>query len=214
MADLPSGFWAGWVAVITLTSLAGLVWLVFSVYFTPGDEHGDGEGPVWDSNLREGSSPAPMWWFWLILSTMVFSVIYLMLYPGLGSYQGALRWSQGGRLDQSLAQYQAEFGGVRALVAEAQVATLQSDPDMMASAQRVFDRVAEPIQLLVRRIDAGRDTQSVHLFVLDPHGEDAVVLPQPCVQLRRVQAVHVQVRDAGREPGFQARVEPAAVVLA
>ena len=140
MADLPTGFWAGWIAVITIVSMLGLGWLVFSIYFSREAEHGEAEGPVWDSTLREGSHPAPMWWFWLILATMVFSVIYLMLYPGLGSYKGALKWSQGGRLNESLVQYEAEFGGIRALIAEAQIETLQADPAIMASAQRVFDR--------------------------------------------------------------------------
>jgi cytochrome c oxidase cbb3-type subunit 3 len=140
MADLPSDFWTGWIAVITIVSLLGLGWLIFSIYFAPDTEREEGDGPLWDSNLREGSNPAPMWWFWLILALMVFSVIYLMLYPGLGSYQGALKWSQGGRLNESLAQYEAEFGGIRTLVAQAQLATLQADPDIMASAQRVFDR--------------------------------------------------------------------------
>jgi cytochrome c oxidase cbb3-type subunit 3 len=140
MADMPSDFWAGWIAVVTIVSLLGLAWLIFSVYFAPEAEGEDAEGPVWDSNLREGSNPAPMWWFWLILAMMVFSVIYLMLYPGLGSYQGALKWSQGGRLNESLVQYEAEFGGLRTLVAQAQIETLQADADIMASAQRVFDR--------------------------------------------------------------------------
>ncbi len=140
MADLPTGFWAGWIAVVTIVSLIGLGWLVFSVYFSQNAEHEETEGPVWDSNLREGSHPAPMWWFWLILALMVFSVIYLMLYPGLGSYQGALKWSQGGRLNESLAQYEAEFGGIRRLVAQAEVETLQADSAIMTSAQRVFDR--------------------------------------------------------------------------
>jgi cytochrome c oxidase cbb3-type subunit 3 len=140
MADLPSDFWAGWIAVVTIVSLLGLAWLVFSIYFSRDAHEEEAEGPVWDSNLREGSSPAPMWWFWLILGMMVFSVIYLMLYPGLGSYQGALKWSQGGRLNESLAQYEVEFGGMRRLVAQAQVETLHADPAIMASAQRVFDR--------------------------------------------------------------------------
>jgi len=140
MADLPTGFWAGWIAVITIVSLIGLGWMIFSIYFSPEEGHEEAEGPVWDSNLREGSNPAPMWWFWLILAMMVVSVLYLMLYPGLGSFQGALRWSQGGRLDESIAQYEAEFGGIRKLVAEGQVATLQADPAIMTSAQRVFDR--------------------------------------------------------------------------
>jgi cytochrome c oxidase cbb3-type subunit 3 len=140
MADMPQDFWSGWIAVITIVSLIGLGWLVFSIYFAKDAQHEDWEGPVWDSNLREGPAPAPMWWFWLILAMMVLSVIYLMLYPGLGSYQGALKWSQGGRLTESLAQYETEFGGIRKLVAEAQVETLQADADFMASAQRVFDR--------------------------------------------------------------------------
>jgi len=139
-ADLPTGFWSGWIAVVTIVSAIGLVWVVFSVYFSRDPEHDEAEGPVWDSNLREGSHPAPMWWFWLILGLLVFSVIYLMLYPGLGSYQGALKWSQGGRLQESLAQYDSQFGGIRALVAGAELETLRSDPAVMASAQRVFDR--------------------------------------------------------------------------
>jgi cytochrome c oxidase cbb3-type subunit 3 len=141
MADMPSDFWSGWIAVITIVSLIGLAWVVFSIFFAADDAHEEsGDGPVWDGNLREGSHPAPMWWFWLILSLMVFSVVYLMLYPGLGSYKGALKWSQGGRLAESAATYEREFGGTRRLIAEAQIETLQADDALMRSAQRVFDR--------------------------------------------------------------------------
>ncbi len=140
MSDMPTGFWAGWIAVITITSFIGLAWLVFSIYFSEDDEPEEAEGPVWDENLREGSNPAPMWWFWLILALMVFSVIYLMLYPGLGSYAGALKWSQGGRLNESFAAYESEFGGMRKLIAEGQLETLRADASLVLSAQRVFDR--------------------------------------------------------------------------
>ncbi len=140
MADLPTAFWGGWIAIITSVSFVGLGWLIFSIYFAAGDEHEEADGPVWDENLREGSNPAPMWWFWMILSLMVFSVLYLMLYPGLGSYKGALKWSQGGHLNESISDYESEFGGIRKLIAEAQLKTLQADDALMSSAQRVFDR--------------------------------------------------------------------------
>lgn len=140
MSDMPTGFWAGWVATVTIVSLVGLAWLIFSIYFAAGDGHDEAEGPTWDGNLREGSRAPPMWWFWLILAAMVFSVLYLMLYPGLGSYSGALKWSQGGHLDRSIRQFEAEFGGTRRLIAEAQFETLQSDAALMRSAQRIFDR--------------------------------------------------------------------------
>ena len=115
---MPTDFWAGWITILTVTSFIGLSWLIFSIYFSGEDNAEEADGPVWDENLREGSNPAPMWWFWLILALMVFSVIYLMLYPGLGSFAGALKWSQGGRLDDSFVVYESEFGGVRNLIAE------------------------------------------------------------------------------------------------
>lgn len=136
---MPSDFWSGWIIALTVTSLIGLAWIIFSIYSSSAEPHEE-DGPVWDGNLREGSNPAPLWWFWLILSLMVVSVLYLMLYPGLGSYQGALKWSQGGRLNTSMETYEREFGGLRKLIAEAQLATLQADPDYMHSAARVFDR--------------------------------------------------------------------------
>ena len=140
MSDMPSDFWAGWISVITIVSFIGLAWLVFSIYFAGDSEAEEAEGPIWDENLREGNNPAPMWWFWMVLALMVFSVIYLMLYPGLGSYAGALKWSQGGRLDDSFVEYQHQFGGIRNLIAEGQLETLRADEALVASAQRVFDR--------------------------------------------------------------------------
>lgn len=141
MGDMPSDFWSGWIIVITVTSFIGLGWMIFSIYARTEGEHDDlQEETIWDGNLREGSNPAPLWWFWLILALMVFSVFYLMLYPGLGSFKGALQWTQGGRLDASIEAYEREFGGMRRLIAEAQLETLQADPGYMHSAQRIYDR--------------------------------------------------------------------------
>lgn len=142
-ADLPSDFWAGWIALLTVASLIGLGWLVYSVYFSakaPQQTKDGQDEPLWDGNLREGSQPPPLWWFWLLFGSLAVSVLYLMLYPGLGSYAGALQWSQGGRLNESMAEFEARFGGARRLVAEASLATLQADPALMASAQRIYDR--------------------------------------------------------------------------
>jgi len=116
MADLPGDFWSGWIIVITVVSFMALVWLVFNIYFFSNGklaEHDGGQEPVWDENLREGSNAPPLWWFWLILSCMVFTVIYLILYPGLGSFKGVLNWSQDSRLQSSYDTYQAQFGDKR-----------------------------------------------------------------------------------------------------
>jgi cytochrome c oxidase cbb3-type subunit 3 len=135
MADMPTDFWSGWIVALTVISLTVLAWLVYSVYFT---KNGDEASPVWDGNLSEGSKPAPMWWFWLIFSLLIVSVIYLMLYPGLGSYSGALNWSLGGRLEQSYAKYTGQFDGVRQLLQNASIDTLRQNDSAMASAERIY----------------------------------------------------------------------------
>ena len=137
MANLPSDFWGGWVAVITIVSLIGLAWLVYSVYFVNRSDAGVAH-QVWDETLREGTAAAPLWWFWLIVALLAFTVIYLMLYPGLGSYRGTLQWSQGGRLAESAARYDAEFGAERARIAAADPETLRGDAAVLRSATSVF----------------------------------------------------------------------------
>jgi len=139
MADLPSAFWGGWITVITVVSLAGLVWLLFSIYFSSGQKDQQ-EHVIWDETLNEGKHPAPMWWFWLILAAMVFSVIYLMLYPGLGAYSGALKWSQGHRLEQSYAGYNETYEQLRKTIPATAIATLQEDEFVMNTGRGIFDR--------------------------------------------------------------------------
>jgi cytochrome c oxidase cbb3-type subunit 3 len=137
MADLPSDFWSGWIAVITIVSAIALVWLVYSVYFAKSSD-ADVAHQVWDESLREGTAAAPLWWFWLIVALLAVSVVYLILYPGLGSYRGALRWSQGGRIAESAARYDAEFAAARAEIAATDVAQLRADASVLRSASSVF----------------------------------------------------------------------------
>ncbi len=140
MADMPSAFWSGWIAVLTLVSLAGVAWLVWSVYFGRDRGHEREAGPVWDGNLEEGKQPAPIWWFWLLFGSLIFSLVYLLLFPGLGNFAGLLDWSQGSRLAESHDDYEARFAGVRAEIAEMSLAEIQNDSGLMAVAERIFRR--------------------------------------------------------------------------
>jgi cytochrome c oxidase cbb3-type subunit III len=137
MADLPADFWGGWIAVITIASLIALAWLVWSVYFSTNGA-ADVADDVWDETLREGTTPAPLWWFWLILALLAFSVVYLILYPGLGSYRGVLGWSQGGRIAESTARYEQRFGAAREAVAQTSATALRQDPAALRSGASVF----------------------------------------------------------------------------
>ena len=94
---------------------------------------------VWDETLREGTTAAPLWWFWMILALLATSVVYLILYPGFGSYAGVLRWSQGGQIAASLARHEERFGPVRTEIAARALPELQQDELAMRSASHLFN---------------------------------------------------------------------------
>ena len=137
MADLPNDFWSGYIVGLTAISFVVLAWLVFDVFFRKGGDPEVAEH-VWDDDLREGQTPAPMWWFWLILATMVFSVCYLMLYPGLGNFPGMLHYSQGHELTQAREQYRSDFGAAHEQILASSDEELARDPVAMATASNIF----------------------------------------------------------------------------
>ena len=140
MADLPSRFWAGWIVGITVIGFICLVMLVFGIYFDKRkNAHASEEMAVWDEDLREGSAAAPLWWFWLILSMMVFSVLYLMLYPGLGSFSGAFNWSQKAQLAEHTSDFNAVHDPARHALLEMSNDMLAQDDLAMSSAARLFE---------------------------------------------------------------------------
>ncbi len=138
MADMPNDFWSGWIILITVISFISLVWLVISVYTAAPPTPEEVEHTIWDGNLEEGLNPAPLWWFWLIFAMMVFSVFYLMFYPGLGSFKGAFQWSQGGELSERYSAFNENFTELRAEIAAMELAELQADEALMGSASDLY----------------------------------------------------------------------------
>ena len=103
MSDFTSNFWSVFVAGISLVSIiACLVLLWFSGKAKAMTANDNTTGHVWDGDLREMNNPLPRWWVWLFIITVVFSLIYLVLYPGLGGFGGQLGWTSSG-------QYEAEI---------------------------------------------------------------------------------------------------------
>ncbi|MDW3094661.1 MAG: cytochrome-c oxidase, cbb3-type subunit III [Gammaproteobacteria bacterium] len=139
MPDMPTAFWSGWIIVLTIGSVSGLLWLIFTIYYSNSSPK-EFKSPVWDENLQEGNNPAPMWWFWMILTALVLSAAYLMLYPGLGSFSGALKWSQSGRLDKKLILYAYEHTDMKKKIAQMSIEELKQNEELMGSAKRVFNQ--------------------------------------------------------------------------
>ena len=108
------------IIVLTVANIAGALWLLWWTRRSPGEgastEHTTGH--VWDEDLRELNNPLPRWWLWLFILTVIFAVVYLALYPGLGTWRGTLGWTSqsehaaqsklnAARIEQALAPYAA-----------------------------------------------------------------------------------------------------------
>src|SRR4051812_8451934 len=94
MSDFTNGFWSVYVAGITLVGILGcllLLWMTSRKKVVANSDNTTGH--VWDEDLTESNNPLPLWWVGLFVITIVFALLYLVAYPGLGAYQGELKWS-------------------------------------------------------------------------------------------------------------------------
>lgn len=88
--------WTLFITLVTALNIVGAAWLLHATARASpeADKPGAQTGHVWDGDLREYHNPLPRWWLWLFYGTIVFSIAYLVLYPGLGGYAGKLGWTQ------------------------------------------------------------------------------------------------------------------------
>jgi cytochrome c oxidase cbb3-type subunit III len=143
MSDFTSGFWNWYIALITIASIAGcaiLLWSQSKHRVKLGDD-GQPEkttGHVWDEDLTELNTPMPRWWMGLFYLTIVFAVVYLVLYPGLGSYAGRLGWASTGEYKAELKQAEQDYGPLFARYAGQDLKAVAADPQARAIGERMF----------------------------------------------------------------------------
>lgn len=100
-----NAFWNWFAIIVTIVSILGCWWLLHWTKGISDQEEGevDDTGHVWDGDIRELNNPLPRWWLHLFNLTIVFALIYLVLYPGLGNISGVLGWSQLGKYEAEMA---------------------------------------------------------------------------------------------------------------
>ncbi len=139
MSDFFSSNWSWFVLIATLVSIAACLLGLFLVMGKKVKSAPDNTtGHVWDGDLKESNNPLPLWWVGLYVLTVIFSVGYLYLYPGLGSYAGSSAWSSEGRYKQELEASQNSIKVVYAQFAGLNTEQLTQSTQAMAMAQRLY----------------------------------------------------------------------------
>jgi cytochrome c oxidase cbb3-type subunit 3 len=137
-----SSFWNAWIVGLTVLNILGALWLLWA---TSRRKPGDGKpgavettGHSWDGDLREYNNPLPRWWLWLFYGSVVFSIGYVVLFPGLGSFRGTLGWSQEEQWRTQHEAANAAYAQRYARFDTMSVADLQNDADAMRIAKNLF----------------------------------------------------------------------------
>jgi len=107
-----STFWSIWITVIALGSLIGaFVLLRWCMKDKMGVEEGESMGHKFDG-IEELNNPLPKWWSYMFILTVVFALVYLALYPGLGNFGGLLGWKSANKDIQSLEESRQQAGNM------------------------------------------------------------------------------------------------------
>ena len=139
MSDFSSSFWDYYIAIITIVAIVACGLLLYAMS-TNRVQAGtdDTTGHVWDEDLGEYNNPLPRWWIWMFYITIVAGLVYLALYPGLGTYSGALNWTSRGEYDAEVKDADQVYGKVYAKYASQDLRSLSANADARAIGQKLF----------------------------------------------------------------------------
>ncbi len=90
-------------------------------------------GHEWDG-IRELNTPLPKWWLYVLYATVIWSVVYFVLYPSwpgiTGYFGGVLDWDRRAELQDEIAAARADQQGFMQRIAEADVAAVRADDEL------------------------------------------------------------------------------------
>ena len=135
-----SSVFSWFIIVGTVVSLLACFWLiVWTNRQRQSDaEIAESESHVWDENVRELNNPLPMWWLYLFVGTVIFSAVYLIVYPGLGSFEGTFGWSQVGQYEEEVAAAEERYGPIFARFGAMEFPELVNNEEALAIGQSLY----------------------------------------------------------------------------
>ena len=139
MSDVINNFWSVYITAITLGGIAACALLLWVTSRKKVAANADNTtGHVWDEDLREMNNPLPLWWVGLFIITIVFSLGYLYLYPGLGTATGRYGWTSKGQYTDEVAKANEALKPLYANFDGHAPEQLAKDAKAMAIGERLF----------------------------------------------------------------------------
>ena len=138
MSDFFNNGWALFISGVTILGLVLCLVLLAIASKRKVMANDNSTGHVWDEDLREMNNPLPRWWVWMFVITIVFSLLYLVAYPGLGSYEGKLAWTSTGEHAAEMTKANKALEPLYARYTGLPPEQLAADASAMAIGERLF----------------------------------------------------------------------------
>ncbi len=134
-----SNAWSLYVIVLVALNIAAYAWLLWwTARRRPGDPRPEDTSHVWDGDITEYNKPLPKWWINMFYLTILFSIGYLIWYPGLGNLPGVSGWTSAGEHDAEKARRDKQLEQTFGVYADRSFAQLASDPTAMELGRSIF----------------------------------------------------------------------------
>ncbi|ALG67338.1 cytochrome-c oxidase, cbb3-type subunit III [Beggiatoa leptomitoformis] len=137
-----SDFWEWFIIVPTVGGIlmlfALIIWMSLGIKRPQKGEDVKTMGHVWDGDLEEFNNPLPMWWLNMFYITLFFGIIYLILFPGLGSFKGYLGWTEVKQYEQEVDAANTRFGPLYEQFKTQPIPELIANKDALQIGQRLF----------------------------------------------------------------------------
>lgn len=134
-------FWSWWVIILTVTNLVLITWVLFAnkVVAVSDDDEPENQttGHVYDG-IEEYDNPLPKWWFQMFVLTLVFGVIYFVLYPSLGNFKGVLDWTSTNQYEAEMEKANVQYTETFGLYKDLSIEEIAQDPKAMKIGTRLF----------------------------------------------------------------------------
>lgn len=138
MSDFNSEFWNWFIILPTVLGIAWCFWLIWWMSQTTADENPDDTTHVWDEDLMEYNNPLPRWWLGMFYITLIFGIVYLALYPGLGTFKGYLGWTSEQSYEEEMAAADERYGPLFQKYQSQDLITVSQDTHAQKMGERLF----------------------------------------------------------------------------
>lgn len=132
-----NSFWSLWVIILTTITVILILWILIANRKTKQRGPDQKTGHEYDG-IEEYDNPLPAWWMYMFLLSILFSIGYLIAYPGMGNFKGMLDWTQEKQYENEVKVAEEDFLAAYNAFDDKSIEGLATNEKAVRMGQRLF----------------------------------------------------------------------------